>query len=249
MQAANSMGSTNVKKYLLILINSLTRVDRMAKKKTKTVVAKEHSRRVPVSQKNPTGRTTVDRHLRHIDGQFLDLKLIEEIFNNYDKSKIVYPQKQKLSLPDEDKYDDYIAVWVDYFNKKLNLKSALDPDMIKALVASESTFNPNAINKYATGLTQITTDTLKILHDLDGEAKEFVFKDIRKKDLKNPSVAIALGVRWIAYKKQYADKILKRDATSDEVIQVYKGILNDKSTKAKEIMKKFRGFYAQLKSK
>lgn len=110
--------------------------------KTKTVVVKKHSRRVPVSQKNPTGRTIVDRHLRHIDEHFLDLKLIEEIFNNYDKSKIAYPQKQKLSLPDEDKYDDYIAVWVDYFNKKLNLKSTLDPDMIKALIASESTFNP-----------------------------------------------------------------------------------------------------------
>lgn len=76
-----------------------------------------------------------------------------------------------------------------------------------------------------------------------------MFKDIRKKDSKNPSVAIALGVRWIAYKKQYADKILKREATSDEVIQVYKGILNDKSTTAKKIMEKFRGFYAQLKSK
>lgn len=84
-------------------------------------------------------------------------------------------------MPDEDKYDDYIAVWVDYFNKKLNLKSPIDPDMVKTLIASESTFNPKAVNAKATGLTQITTDTLRILHDLNGETKDFVFKDIKKK--------------------------------------------------------------------
>ena len=219
------------------------------KKKTKTVVVREHPRRIPVSKKNPTGRTIVDRHLRHIEGQYLDLNLINATFKNYDKKNILYPAKGKLNLPNEDKYDDYIAVWVDYFNKKLNLKSPLDPDMVKALIASESTFNPNAVNAKATGLTQITTDTLKILQDLSGESKDFVFKDIRKKDLKDPNVSVALGVRWLAYKKNYAEKILKRAATSDEIIQVYKGILNDKSDTAKRIMKDYRGFYEKFKKK
>lgn len=81
--------------------------------------------------------------------------------------------------------------------------------MIKALVASDSTFNPLAVNQKATGLTQITTDTLKILQDLAGESKDFVFKDISKADLKDPNVSVALGSRWLAYKKQYAEKILK----------------------------------------
>lgn len=49
------------------------------------------------------------------------------------------------------------------------------PDMVKALIASESTFKPEAVNKKATGLTQVTTDTLKILQDLSGESKDFVF--------------------------------------------------------------------------
>lgn len=218
-------------------------------KKVKTVVVREYSRRVLVSKKNPAGRTIVDRHLRHIDGQYLDRRLIEESFISYDKKNIPRPGKGKLHLPDEDKYDDYIAVWVDYFNKKLKLKSLLDPDMMKALIASESTFKPHAINAKATGLTQITTDTLKILHNLSGQSKDFVFKDIQKKDLKNPNVSIALGVRWLAYKKQYADELLKRVATSDEVIQVYKGILNDNSDKAKRIMKDYRGFYEKLKKK
>ncbi len=217
------------------------------KKKTKAVIVREHSRRVPISKKNPSGQTIVDRHLRHIEGQYLDLNLINVTFESYDKKNILYPAKGKLNLPNEDKYDDHIAIWVDYFNKKLNLTNPLDPDMVKALIASESTFKPNAVNVKATGLTQITVDTLNILQDLGGESKDFVFKDIRKKDLKDPNVSAALGVRWLAYKKSYAEKVLKRTATSDEVIQVYKGILNDKSTTAGKIMKKYRKFYEKLK--
>ena len=133
--------------------------------------------------------------------------MIDETFKNYEKVHILYPGKGKLHLPDEDKYDNFIAVWIDYFNKKL--QTPLDPDLIKALIASESTFKPDAVNRNATGLTQITTDTLEILHDLEGESKEFVFKDIRIKDLKEPNVAIALGVRWLTYKKQYAERILE----------------------------------------
>ncbi|MBC7419114.1 MAG: transglycosylase SLT domain-containing protein [Bdellovibrio sp.] len=219
------------------------------KTKSKTVVVKEHLRRVKVSKKNPSGQTIVDRHLRHIDGQYLDYNLIEETYKGYEKKKVAQPGKEKLLLPDEDKFDDYIAVWTDYFNKKLNLKSPIDPDMVKALIASESTFNPTAVNKEATGLTQVTVDTLEILQDLEGEVKEFVFKDIKKKDLKEPNVSVAVGVRWLAYKKQYANKIFKRDAISDEIIQVYKGILNDKSKKAKSIMEKYREFYGKLKNK
>lgn len=217
------------------------------KRKSKTVVVRAHPRKVPVSKKNPTGQTIVDRHLRHIDGQYLDLSMIEETFEKYTKKGLTYPAKSKLKVPNEDKYDDYITVWVDYFNKKIGLRNPLDPDMIKALIASESTFKPDAINKQATGLTQITIDTLKILQDLSGESKDFVFKDIRKKDLKNPNVSVALGVRWLAYKQKYAERILKRSVTSDEVIQVYKGILNDKSKTAERIMEDYRKFYEKLK--
>lgn len=216
-------------------------------KKPKTITVREHPRRVPVSNKNPGGITIVDRHLRHIDGRYLDAKMIQDVFESYDKKSIIYPNKDKLELPDENKYDDYIAVWTDYFNKKFKFKEPLDPNLIKALVASESTFNPNAVNKTATGLTQITTATLKILHDLEGETKDFVFKDIRRKDLKDPNISVALGTRWLAYKKQYAEKILKRPASSDEVIQVYKGILGDKSKTATSIMRKYRGLYDTIK--
>ena len=217
----------------------------MPSKKKKTVVVREHFRKVSKSVKNPTGKTIVDRHLRHIDGSLLDLELINETYKNYNKKNILWPNSSRLGIPDEDKYDEMIAVWVDYFSKALN--TSLDPNMVKALIASESTFKPGAVNKQATGLTQITSDTLKILQDLDGEVKDFVFKDVRKSDLKDPNVSVALGVRWLAYKKKYAERVLNREATSDEVIQVYKGILNDSSLKAQEIMKRFRKDYGKLK--
>lgn len=220
-----------------------------SKKKSKTITVREHQRRVPVSEKNPTGVTVVDWHLRHIEGRYLDLKLIEDIFQKYDKRNISYPSKGKTDLPNEDKYDDHIAVWVDYFNRKLQLKDNIDPNMIKALIASESTFNSEAVNKNAIGLTQVTKDTLKILQDLDGEVRDFTFKDIRQKDLKDPNVSIALGVRWLAYKKLYAETVLRRPASSDEVIQVYKGILGDSSKTANAIMAKYRAFYDKLKKK
>ncbi|MNL38080.1 hypothetical protein D3C87_1602660 [compost metagenome] len=80
------------------------------KKTPKTIVVREHSRRVPVSKKNPTGKTIVDKHLRHIEGKYLDKNLIEKTFLDYDKKQITQPAKGKLALPNEDKYDDYIAV-------------------------------------------------------------------------------------------------------------------------------------------
>ncbi len=220
---------------------------RISKRTAKTIVVREHPRRVPISQKNPSGRTTVDRHLRHIEGHYLDLKMIYKVVEKYDKKSLSYPKAKKLKIPNEDKYSDLIAIWVDYFNKKFKFKELIDPDMIKALIASESTFNPSAVNKEATGLTQITTDTLKILQNIEGEAKDFVFKGIRKKDLKDPIVSVALGTRWMAYKKSYADRVLKRPATSDELIQVYKGILKDKSRTAKVIMERYRAYYDKLK--
>ena len=118
--------------------------------------------------------------------------------------------------------------------------------MIKALIATESGFDPNAKNKNALGLTQVTKDTLKIVQNLSGEAKEFVFKDINQKDLKNPNTSIAIATRWLVQKEKLARFKLKRAPTSDEVVMEYKGILKDKSEKASRIMRDYRKYYASL---
>ncbi len=217
-----------------------------AKKKTKVVPVREHIRKVPISKKNPQGTTVVDRHLRHIDGQYLDQKMIDEVFSSYKKNNLVYPSKNSLLFPNGSKFDILIAVWCDYFNKKFGLNPGLDPNMIKALIATESGFDPNAKNKNALGLTQVTKDTLKIIQNLSGEAKEFVFKDINIINLKNPNTSIAIATRWLIQKEKLARFKLKRAPTSDEIVMEYKGILKDKSEKASRIMKDYRKYYASL---
>lgn len=175
----------------------------MAKKKIITV--KEHPRKVSVSKKNPSGITIVDEHPRHLDGTYLDVKEIGKIVKNYDLNNLVYPTSSKLlKYPKADKYDNLIAIWTDYFNKKFPSEVLLDPDVVKALIGSESDFELDPINPQAIGLAQITKQTFKALQDPKGEVKEFIFTKFTLKDLKNPEVAIPMAIRWIFRKKRLA---------------------------------------------
>ena len=97
------------------------------KKKTKVIQVKEHARKVPVSPKNPKGVTIVDQHQRHIDGRFLDRRLIDDVSKNYDRNGLKYPASKKIQFRDADKFDDLIAIWCDYFNKKF----ILNPQLIR----------------------------------------------------------------------------------------------------------------------
>jgi hypothetical protein len=137
----------------------------MAKKvKKKTTVVREHPLHVPVSEKNPSGTTIRDRHVRRLKGTYLDSIEVEEIFKNYDKKNIIYPTEKKLTQPNSDKYDEIIAVWCDYFNKKFGTNPSLEPNVVKALIASESDFrlDPKE-NAKAFGIAQITPETFKAL--------------------------------------------------------------------------------------
>lgn len=70
----------------------------MAKKTLKKVTTvREHPLHVSVSEKNPTGITIRDRHLRRLKGTYLDPEEIESIFKNYDRKKLVYPASGKLN--------------------------------------------------------------------------------------------------------------------------------------------------------
>jgi hypothetical protein len=220
----------------------------MAKKvKKKTTIVREHPMHVPVSEKNPSGTTIRDRHIRRLKGTYLDLIEIKEIFKNYDKKNLVYPAKKKLTQPNSDEYDEIIAVWCDYFNKKFNTNPLLEPNVIKALIASESDFKVDPPgNLKATGIAQITPATLKALQDPTGEVKDFIFKNIRKKDLKNPDVAIPMAVRWLSRKKRLAEGKLGRTASAEEIILEYKGMLKSKSELKDKALKKFRKEYDQL---
>lgn len=222
----------------------------MAKKPLKKITTvREHPLHVPVSEKNPRGITIRDRHLRRLKGTYLDTVEIESVFKNYDRKEIVYPTKGKLKdYKNADAYDDAIAVWTDYFNKKFNADPPVDPDVVKALIASESGFRADPReNKKAFGITQITPSTLKVVQNPKGEAKDFIFSKVRQKDLKNPNIAIPMGVRWLFRKRATAVNQLKRAPDHEELILEYKGLLKSDSDYKKSGLKKYRKAYAELK--
>ena len=225
----------------------------MAKKKTgkKITTVREHPIHVPISEKNPSGITIRDQHLRRLPGTYLKREEINVVFKNYLRKGIVYPSSGKISEhKNSDKYDDLIAVWTHYFNDKLKADPPLDPDIFKALLASESGFRLDIPkNKMAFGIAQITKQTWTILQDQKGEAKEFIFNEIRQKDLKNPDIAIPMGIRWLIYKSKRAAAKLGRQANHEEVILEYKGLLKSKSKYKDNALESFRKYYGQLKNK
>lgn len=175
----------------------------MAKRqKRQFTIVHEHPRSVPVTAKNPDGVTIVDQHPRRLPGTTLTPDEILAIARTYDRKDLVFPTAGKLlEFKNADQYDDLIAVWTDYFNQKFIVDQKFDPDVIKALIASESEFQTSPRNPQAIGIAQVTKATLKIVQDPSGEAKDFIFSKIRQKDLNNPEIAIPIAVRWLFRKR------------------------------------------------
>ncbi len=225
------------------------KANKKVKKKITTVL--EHPIQVPISEKNPTGITIRDQHLRRLPGTYLKRDDIEGVFRSHNRKGILYPASGKIPKPkNADDYDELIAVWVDYFNSKLKAEQPLDPDVFKALLASESMFRHlTPENKTAFGIAQITKQTWTILQDADGEAKEFIFSDILQKDLRDPNVAIPMGVRWLMYKSKRAAAKLGKRPSHEDIILEYKGLLKSKTEYKNKALKSYRYYYGLLKNK
>jgi len=225
----------------------------MKKKNQKMItIVHEHPRHVPVSNKNPSGSTIVDQHIRHLSGSFLDRNELGKMFKNYNHDGVVFPTSQKLlsEYPKADKYDEIIAIWTDYFNKKFPANSPLDPDVVKALIASESSFRLDPPeNPIAIGIAQITKKTFKIIQDSKGEVKDFIFIKFIQKDLKDPNIAIPMAIRWLFHKKKLAKAKLGKEPTAEEIILEYKGLLKSTTKYKNDALKNFRKAYEKLKGK
>lgn len=144
-------------------------------------------------------------------------------------------------------YDDLIAGWVQYWNDVLKPDVPLDPNLVKALIASESSFDPDKLadpnnSNSARGLTQILNSTRKILGNDKGELKDH-FITVTKADLNDPGVNVCAGVRWLFQKRKLASIHLKRQASWIEAIWEYKGTAGLPKKDAKQEMDMFNGFY------
>jgi len=219
-------------------------------KKKKTSV-KAHTRRVPVSDRNPSGIIRVRKHDRIIQGPRLSKADLLLILRALLTENFLRPTPDNLGYRSGTAYDDQIGAWTHYFNKAFPPtppESPLDPDLVKALIASESGFvaDPQK-NSKALGIAQITRQTLKTLLDPLGESRDFTFKQISLKDLKDPQIAIPMAVRWLFQKKVLATKRLGRAPTTDELILQYKGLLGSTSDYQKSALGNFQKHFDRLK--
>ncbi|MCB0408529.1 MAG: transglycosylase SLT domain-containing protein [Bdellovibrionales bacterium] len=203
---------------------------------------KEHPRTVPVSEKNPS------RHEIFVADE------IYEISSQHFKELKNKPKADAMRFPHGNDFDDLIAGWTQFWNEIFEPTEPLDPNLIKALIASESGFEVQASADskigVAKGLIQITEQTRKILTDQKGELKDFLIT-LSKKEVTDPNLNLFAGIRWLFHKKYLAGHRLKREASWIEAIAEYKGILNQlgRVKEADDIMEKLKKYHERLSKK
>ena len=170
---------------------------------------KTHPLHVPPSKAHPSGSvTTRHEHCAHNPSGRDELypDEIQEIASKHFSNLKNRPCPLPLTFRAAgSKYDDLIAGWVQYWNEVLKPDVPLDPNLVKALIASESGFDPNILankknSNSARGLTQITNDSRKLLGGGKGGLKDHLIT-VTKEDLNDPNINICAGVRWLFEKK------------------------------------------------
>jgi hypothetical protein len=219
-----------------------------------------HVLHVPPSKEHPEGQT-VTRHAHCANNpthkDFLSFDEIQAISKTYFSDLIGPPKSGILTkFPEADEFDQYIRGWVRYWNEVFHATDPLDPNLVKALIASESSFkqktniptSKNGIER-ARGLMQIIDRTLAILGDHKGEIRDH-YINLTHDEIMDPSANICAGVRWLFMKKITAAERLHHKASWDDAVAEYKGrlknIINGDNPDPYDEMQKFRNFYILL---
>ncbi len=137
----------------------------------------------------------------------------------------------------ETKFDHLIRGWTKYWNDIFQPDPPLDPDKVKALIASESGFvadEGKGQRRKAKGLMQLLPLTLKALQGYRNELKEHLF-EFDEAEIYDPSLHIAAGIRWLFQERIKASRRLKRQATWDEAVENYKDYLRRRPKKSPNI--------------
>lgn len=193
----------------------------------------EHLRLVDVTDKNPRGSTSVRAHCRRNPTNKDELypNEIKLISKNAKKDFKPLPTLGKLAQPkNANDFDEQIAIWTKFWNDIFKPSTPLDPNIIKALFASESSFDltvtPQKVSKnnYARGPLQITDETRKVLLNEKGEIRNH-YITVTAEDVKDTSIAICTAIRWLFHKKDLATKKIGKEATWDQAVANYKAYL------------------------
>jgi hypothetical protein len=228
---------------------------------------KEHSLHTPSSKEHPEGETVI-RHAHCADNpssrDVLSYDELQLISKNHFSDLTILPKAGVLNkYSNADDFDKYIGGWVQYWNEIFKPEVPLDPNLVKALIASESTFKQNAdtpqtseiknkIIGHARGLMQLTESTWRIITGKDhtGEIKDH-FVNLELSELMDPSANICAGTRWLFTKKAVAKERLNRAATWSEAVAEYKGVLagiiKNENPDPENKMQKFNAIYKLLK--
>lgn len=148
-----------------------------------------------------------------------------------------------------DAYDHLIGLWTAYWNETLGASDPLNPNFVKALIATESGFDANAVakaakNVFARGLMQVRDDYPKILGKR-GELKDH-FIQIEPEDLHDPAIGIATGIRWLFHKRYLQEKKRRKSVDWRDVVVHYKGYVNRRGRMTIEGAKELKKFDERL---
>ena len=151
-------------------------------------IVSAHCRKNPKSKKNFLYRS--------------NLNYIYESFRN----KYKYKKLKKIKGYPQDKgqYDQLIQFWLKYWKEQGLIKEDIDPLLVKAIIARESSFREKVVtempNSSATGLMQIVKKTMKIMAGKLGREIRKSNIDITQDEAKEANTNIAAGTRWLIYK-------------------------------------------------
>ncbi len=138
--------------------------------------------------------------------------------------------------------DSIIQFWLEYWRSIFSRFPKIDPLLIKALIAQESSFNPKADPKVshssAYGLMQIVDQSRKAL---SGAIESSVTKEklnVSREDLADPVINIAVGVRWLVVKFYNIEK--RKGNKIHNTIKKYYGKNKEENEKyLQKILKRF----------
>jgi len=143
------------------------------------------------------------------------------------------------------KYDELINGWCAYWNYTLKPKEPLHPNYVKALIATESSFQelPRRTSKRpAIGLMQIMPQTVTLLSPKSKELKDH-YLDLKLNEVSDPNINICAGIRWLFRKYELSRKKNKNWLT---VFDNYKGISNQSGVDSDEIRSDSKRYYKIL---
>jgi len=218
---------------------------------------RRHDRTVRESGEHPQGETTVRQHCRRNPSgkDQLYSKEILEIAETAKRDAGKLGTIGKLIEPQANDFDDDILVWTKYWNDVIVPTVPLDPNVVKALLGSESAFGKNKKNgrvskgNLARGPFQITDQARKALSNESGELKDH-YVTLSAKDVLIPALAASGAIRWLFQKQKLASNYLKRNANWEETVAEYKSYLRGKKNyKTATGMKNFYNYLKLLQEK